>query len=409
MDTKGDKNGFDYEAFRQNTIAKMMAGEKELTGKDGLLAPLLKDLLNAALSGEIQAHVDQNRPNRRNGSKVKRVKTGHGPIEVEMPRDREGSFEPKIIGKRQTTLGDGLDNRILSLYSKGMSYEDIQEHLEDLYGLEISTGQLSAVTDKILPLVEQWRSRPLEAVYAFVWLDAVHFKVRQDGKVICKAAYNVLAVDLQGRKDLLGIYLGDNESARFWLSVLTDLQNRGVQDLLITSIDNLKGFGDAIETVFPQADVQLCLVHQVRNSLRYVTSKDQKEVAGDLKPIYQVPTLASAEQKLAAFADKWGQKYPLVVESWQRNWSRLTRFFEYPAAIRKVVYTTNTVEGFHRQIRCVTKSKGAFSSETALLKLLYLATQRIIESWKLSLANWSLTVQQLAILYGDRVKPFLTV
>lgn len=409
MGIEGKKNGFDYEAFRQEAIAKMLAGDKELTGKDGLLAPLLKDLLDAALSGELQAHVEQNRPNRRNGGKTKTVKTGHGPIEVAMPRDRDGSFEPKLIGKRQTTLGEGLDNRILSLYSKGMSYEDIQEHLEELYGLEISTGQLSAITDKILPVVEQWRSRPLEPVYAFVWLDAVHFKVRQDSKVISKAAYNVLAVDLQGRKDLLGIYIGDAESARFWLSVLTDLQNRGVRDLLITSIDNLKGFGDAIETVFPQADVQLCLVHQVRNSLRYVTTKDQKEVAADLKPIYQVASLASAEQKLAAFAEKWGQKYPLVVESWQRNWTRLTRFFDYPPAIRKVVYTTNTVEGFHRQIRCVTKSKGAFSSETALLKLLYLTTQRIIESWKMPLANWSLTVQQLAILYGDRVKPYLKV
>lgn len=408
MGTEGKKE-FDYQAFRQQAIERMLAGDKELGGKDGVLAPLLKDLLDAALSGELQAHVDQNRPNRRNGSKAKKVKTGHGPIDVEMPRDRDGSFEPKLISKRQTTLGEGLDNRILSLYSKGMSYEDIQEHLEDLYGLEISTGQLSAITDKILPLVEQWRSRPLEPIYAFVWLDAVHFKVRQDGKVVSKAAYNVLAVDLQGRKDLLGIYLGDAESARFWLSVLTDLQNRGVQDLLITSIDNLKGFGDAIETVFPKADVQLCLVHQVRNSLRYVTTKDQKEVAADLKPIYQVASLASAEQKLAAFTEKWGNKYPLVVESWQRNWTRLTRMFEYPAAIRKVVYTTNTVEGFHRQIRCVTKSKGAFSSETALLKLLYLTTQRIIDAWKMPLANWSLTVQQLAILYGDRVKPFLKV
>jgi putative transposase len=347
MDIKGDKNGFDYEAFRQETIAKMMAGEKELTGKGGLLAPLLKDLLDAALSGEMQAHVERNRPNRRNGSTTKQVKTGHGPVSVEMPRDRDGSFDPKLIGKRQTTLGEGLDNRILSLYSKGMSYQDIQEHLEDLYGLEISSGQLSAITDKILPLVEQWRSRPLEPVYAFVWLDAVHFKVRQDGKVISKAAYNILAVDLQGRKDLLGIYIGDAESARFWLSTLTDLQNRGVKDLLICSIDNLSGFGDAIETVFPNADVQLCLVHQVRTSLRYVVSKDQKAVVADLKPIYQSVNLAGAEQKLADFADKWGRKYPLVVESWKRNWLRLTRFFEYPAAIRKVVYTTNTVEGFH--------------------------------------------------------------
>ena len=409
MDIKGDKNGFDYEAFRQETIAKMMAGEKELTGKDGLLAPLLKDLLEAALSGEIQAHVEQNRPNRRNGGKAKTVKTAHGPVEVEMPRDRDGSFEPRLIGKRQTTLGEGLDNRILSLYSKGMSYQDIQEHLEDLYGLEISSGQLSAITDKILPLVEQWRSRPLEPVYAFVWLDAVHFKVRQDGKVISKAAYNILAVDLQGRKDLLGIYIGDAESARFWLSTLTDLQNRGVKDLLICSIDNLSGFGDAIETVFPNADVQLCLVHQVRTSLRYVVSKDQKAVVADLKPIYQSASLTGAEQKLADFTDKWGAKYPLVVESWKRNWLRLTRFFDYPAAIRKVVYTTNTVEGFHRQIRCVTKSKGAFSSETALLKLLYLTTQRIIDSWKLPLQNWAATLQQLTILFDDRVRNYITI
>ena len=409
MNIKGDKNGFDYEAFRQETIAKMLAGEKELTGKDGLLAPLLKDLLDAALSGELQDHVEQNRPNRRNGSKTKQVKTGHGPVEVEMPRDRDGSFEPKLIGKRQTTLGEGLDNRILSLYSKGMSYQDIQEHLEDLYGLDISTGQLSAITDKILPLVEQWRSRPLEPVYAFVWLDAVHFKVRQDGKVISKAAYNILAVDLQGRKDLLGIYIGDAESARFWLSTLTDLQNRGVKDLLICSIDNLSGFGDAIETVFPHADVQLCLVHQVRTSLRYVVSKDQKAVVADLKPIYQSANLSGAEQKLADFADKWGQKYPLVVESWKRNWLRLTRFFEYPAAIRKVVYTTNTVEGFHRQIRCVTKSKGALSSETALLKLLYLTTQRIIASWKMPLQNWGSTLQQLTILFEDRVRNYSAI
>ncbi len=409
MERTERKEKFDYDAFRQQAIERMLAGDKELGGKDGVLAPLLKDLLDAALSGEMQAHVDQNRPNRRNGSKAKRVKTGHGPVSVEMPRDRNGSFEPKLIGKRQTTLGDGLDNRILSLYSKGMSYEDIQEHLEDLYGLEISTGQLSAITDKILPVVEQWRSRPLEPVYAFVWLDAVHFKVRQDGKVISKAAYNILAVDLQGRKDLLGIYIGDAESARFWLSTLTDLQNRGVKDLLICSIDNLSGFGDAIETVFPNADVQLCLVHQVRTSLRYVVSKDQKAVVADLKPIYQSANLGGAEQKLADFAAKWGQKYPLVVESWKRNWLRLTRFFEYPAAIRKVVYTTNTVEGFHRQIRCVTKSKGAFCSETALLKLLYLTTQRIIENWKLPLQNWAVTLQQLAILFEDRVRSHITI
>lgn len=351
------KEPFDYSTFREQAIARLMGGDKELTGKEGVLAPLLKDLLDAVLSGEMQAHVEKSRPNRRNGSKPKRVKTAHGPVEVQMPRDRDGSFEPQLLAKRQTTLGEGLDQRILSLYSKGMSYEDIQQHLEELYGLAISTGQLSAITDKVLPLVEAWRSRPLEAVYAFVWLDAVHFKVRQDGKVVSKAAYNVLAVDLQGKKDLLGIYIGDSESARFWLSVLGDLQARGIKDLLICSIDNLSGFGDAIEAVFPQADVQRCLVHQVRNSLRYVAYKDQPLVASDLKTIYQAPSLVVAEEKLTEFATKWEQKYPLVVESWRRNWLRLTRFFDYPAAIRKVVYTTNAVESFHRQLRCVTKSK----------------------------------------------------
>lgn len=409
MEKVKGENGFDYAAFRQEAIARLLGGDKELTGKDGVLAPLLKDLLDAALSGELQAHVEENRPNRRNGSKPKQVKTAHGPVEVRMPRDRDGNFEPKLIAKRQTTLGEGLDNRILSLYGKGMSYADIQQHLEELYGLEMSTGQLSAITDQVLPVVEQWRSRPLEAIYAFVWLDAVHFKVRQDGKVVSKAAYNVLGVDLQGKKDLLGIYIGDAESARFWLSVLTDLQNRGVRDLLICSIDNLSGFGEAIEAVFPQADVQLCLVHQVRNSLRYVAWSDYRLVAAELRLIYRAPNLAAAEQNLAEFSAKWEKKYPLVVESWRRNWLRLTRFFDYPAAIRKVVYTTNTVEGFHRQIRCVTKSKGAFSSETALLKMLYLTTQRIMEKWTVPLSNWALTIQQLSILFGERVRPHLKV
>ena len=356
------KEPFDYSAFRQQAIARLMGGDKELTGKEGVLAPLLKDLLDAVLSGELQAHVEESRPNRRNGSKPKQVKTAHGVVKVQMPRDRDGSFEPQLIAKRQTTLGEGLDQRILSLYAKGMSYEDIQQHLEELYGLELSTGQLSAITDQVLPLVEAWRSRPLEAVYAFVWLDAIHFKVRQDGKVISKAAYNVLAVDVHGKKDLLGIYIGDSESARFWLGVLSDLQARGVKDLLICSIDNLAGFGDAIEAVFPQAEVQLCLVHQVRNSLRYVSYKDSRAVTAALKAIYQAPSLAVAEQKLAEFASYWGPTYPLVVTSWQRNWLRLTRFFDYPPAIRKVMYTTNTVEGFHRQLRCVPKTKGASSS-----------------------------------------------
>jgi putative transposase len=399
---------FDYQRFRQEALAKLQQGQ-DLGGKDGILTPLIKDLLEAALQGELTAHLSASRPNRSNGKGSKQVKTSHGAVEIATPRDREGSFTPQILPKRQTTLGEGLDNKILSLYAKGMSYADIRAHLEELYGLEVSEASLTAITDKILPVVEAWRGRPLESVYSFVWLDAIHFKVRENSKVVSKAAYTVLGVNLQGYKDLLGIYIAESESARLWLSVLSDLQSRGVEDLLVVCIDNLTGFAEAIESSFPQADVQLCLVHQMRNSLRYVTTKDQKVVSADLQAVYRAPNLSVAESKLSEFVAKWGEKYPLVGESWQRNWARLTCFFNYPPAIRKVIYTTNTVEGFHRQLRQVTKTKGVFSSETALIKLLYLVQERIAGKWSMPLANWSLTLQQLSILFGERVKDRLKV
>jgi transposase-like protein len=397
-------SGFDYATFRQQAMARLAAGDTRLTGADSLLAPLLRDLMEGLLGGEAQAHVEQTRPNRRNGHTAKVVKTLQGPLPIRVPRDRDGSFSPQLLAKRETTLGAALDHKVLALYGLGLSYEAIRAHLAELYQLDVSAAALSTITDQVLPLLESWRSRPLASCYAYLWLDAIHFKVRQDGKVVSKAAYSVLGVDLQGHKDLLGLYVGDAESARFWLTVLTDLQSRGVQDVLIACIDNLTGFADAIETVFPHSDVQLCLVHQVRNSLRYVTPKEQAAVVAALKPIYQAPNLAAAEQARAAFAHQWGTKYPLVVESWERNWTRLTRFFDYPPAIRRVVYTTNTVEGFHRQLRTVTKTKGAFTSETALLKLLYLLTQRIIAKWTVALTQWPATLQQLTILFDQRVR-----
>ena len=281
-----EKPGFDYQRFRQEALTKLQQGQA-LGGKDGILTPLIKDLLEAALQGELTAHLSSSRPNRSNGKGSKRVKTAHGVVDIDTPRDREGSFTPQILPKRQTTLGEGLDNKILSLYAKGMSYSDIRVHLEELYGLEVSEASLTAITDKILPVVEAWRARPLEAAYSFVWLDAIHFKVRENSKVVSKAAYTVLGVNLHGHKQLLGIYIAERESARLWLSVLSDLQSRGVEDLLVVCIDNLTGFADAIESIFPQADVQLCLVHQMRNSLRYITSKDQKAVSADLQAIYR--------------------------------------------------------------------------------------------------------------------------
>ena len=400
------QENFDYESFRQQALSQLSQG-KELGGKDGVLAPLIKDLLEAALQGELSAHLRQSRPNRANGQKGKKVKTAHGPVLIEAPRDREGSFEPQILPKRQTTLVEGLDNKILSLYASGLSYTSIRTHLEELYGLEVSEASLSAITDKILPVVEAWRSRPLEPIWCFVWLDAIHFKVRENHKVVSKAAYTVLGVNTQGHKELLGIYVAESESSRLWLSVLSDLQSRGVEDILIACIDNLTGFADAIESVFPHTDVQLCLVHQMRNSLRYVTSGDQKQVSQDLQAVYKAPNLSAAEAKLEAFKSQWEEKYPLVLESWQRNWTRLMRFYDYPPAIRKVIYTTNMVEGFHRQLRQLTKTKSVFPSETALIKLLYLASERISEKWTMPLANWALTLQQLSILFGERIKRHL--
>jgi transposase-like protein len=397
-------SGFDYATFRQQAMARLQAGDTRLTGADNLLAPLLRDLMEGLLGGEAQAHVAQTRPNRRNGHTDKVVKTLQGPLPIRVPRDRDGSFTPQLLAKRETTLGGALDHKVLALYGLGLSYDAIRAHLAELYQLDVSAATLSTITDQVLPLLDAWRSRPLASCYAYLWLDAIHFKVRQDGKVVSKAAYSVLGVDLQGHKDLLGLYVGDAESARFWLTVLTDLQSRGVEDVLIACIDNLSGFADAIEATFPQTDVQLCLVHQVRASLRYVVNKDQAAVVAALKPIYQAPNLAAAQQARAAFAQVWGNKYPLVVESWERNWTRLTRFFDYPPAIRRVVYTTNTVEGFHRQLRTVTKTKGAFTSETALLKLLYLLTQRLMAKWTRPLTNWPTTLQQLTILFDQRVR-----
>jgi len=400
-------SGFDYAAFRQQALGRLAAGDTTLTGPDSLLAPLLRDLMEGLLGGEAQAHVEATRPNRRNGHTHKVVKTLQGPLPIRVPRDRDGSFAPQLLAKRETTLGAALDHKVLALYGLGLSYEAIRQHLADLYQLDVSCAQLSTITDQVLPLLESWRARPLQPVYAYLWLDALHFKVRQEGQVVSKAAYTVLGVDLSGHKDLLGLYVGEAESARFWLSVLSDLQARGVQDVVIACTDNLTGFTQAIETVFPHCDVQLCVVHQVRASLRYVPQKEQKAVVAALKPIYQAPSLAAAQQARTRFAEQWGERYPLIVQSWEANWSRLTRFFDYPPAIRRIIYTTNTVEGFHRQLRTVTKTKGAFTSETGLLKLLYLVSQRLIAKWTRPLANWGPTLQQLALLFPDRLNPYL--
>ncbi|MCJ8166103.1 IS256 family transposase [Pontibacter sp. E15-1] len=401
-----EKNQLDLEKIKQQFLEEFRSG-KPTFGKDGALGPVLKHFLEAALDAEMDLHLDaeeRQQGNRRNGKVSKQVRTSDGVIEVESSRDRSASFEPQIIRKRETVLAENLEPRILSMYGLGMSLRDISSHLKEVYDMDISHDTLAALTEKIVPQVKEWQARPLEALYCIVWLDAMHYKVRQEGRVVSKAVYNILGNDRHGHKELLGVYVSESEGATFWLAVLTDLQQRGVQDMLIACIDNLKGFAEAISSVFPQTQVQSCIVHQIRNSLKYVASRDQKEFMGDLKPVYRAESRELAEFRLLELEEKWGKKYPKVLESWQRNWEKLSTYFQYTEPIRRLIYTTNTIEGFHRQVRKVTKTKGAFPSDMALLKLIYLSHQNISKKWVMPLANWSQTAQQLAIWFGDRMQ-----
>ena len=400
-------SSLNWEAFEKEALEKLRKGE-QLGGKDGVMAPLIKHLLETALNSELDLHLKAERSagksNRRNGQTKKGVKTSFGKIELETSRDRASSFEPKIVKKRQTTLGDGLDDKIISMYSRGMSYSDILSHFEELYGLELSKGQVSTITDKVWSEILEWQNRPLERVYPIVWMDALHFKVRIEGKVVSRAVYVVLGINEEGQKDLLALHISENEGAKFWLQVLTDLQNRGVEDILIACIDNLSGFSEAIRSIYPKTEVQLCVVHQIRNSLKYVTSEDQRSFLKDLKKVYQASTKETAAKKLDDLETKWGSKYPVIIKSWRRNWEELTAYFQYTQSIRKMIYTTNTVEGFNRQIRKVTKSKGVFPSEDAVMKLVWLAAQNVIAKWTMPISNWALTAQQLYIHFPERFK-----
>lgn len=375
---------FNYNNFEQEAIDKLKRGVS-LEGKNGILAPLIKRLLEASLQGEMEAHLldeklqPSGNKNRRNGSTGKKVKTHFGVIQVDTPRDREGTFDPEILPKRQTTLGDGLDQKIISLYASGMSYTDICEHLSDIYQLSLSPATITSITDKILPEIERWQSRPLESVYPIVWLDAIHYKVREDNSIKTKAVYCLIGINRDGIKDLLGMYVGENESARFWLSVLNDIHRRGVNDILIASIDSLKGFAQSIEAVFPQTVVQLCIVHQIRNSLKYVPYKDRKLVVESLKAVYQANDRKQAEKALLQLDDQWSRKYPAMVKSWITNWERLSQMFEFPDQIRKLMYTTNIIESFNSQLRKVTKSKRVFTNDQALIKLLFLVQQKVLK------------------------------
>lgn len=391
-------------------FAKDIKSGKGIGGADGALSSLIKQLTEAALAAEIDSYLSQDlNKNRKNGYATKTMKSDHGKFELDVPRDRNGSFEPQIVKKNQTTMSDEIEKKMLSLYALGNSYSQISKHIEDIYGVEFSKAAISAVTDKIIPMLQEWKTRPLEAVYPFIFLDAIHYKVKEDGRYISKAFYTVLGVRVDGKKEVLGLYLGQSEGAKFWLQVLTDLHNRGVQDILIASVDGLKGFPEAINSVFPNTEVQLCIVHQIRNSLRYVGSANQKQFASELKAVYQAFTKEEAEYQLDKLEEKWGNKYPIIFQSWRNKWENLSVYFKYPEDIRRVIYTTNIIESVHRQFRTLTKTKGAFPNDESLLKLLYMGIQNAQKKWTMPIRNWSLTISQLAIHFDGRLDDALNL
>lgn len=395
----------EQQELEKKALGQFMSG-KSLFGKDGAFAPMLKSFIEKALESEMEGHLDteeRSKGNKRNGKGKKTIKSGFGTFDIATPQDRHSNFEPELVKKRQSILADNLSDKIIGLYGLGMSYRDITSHIKEMYDTDISHTVLSQITDRIIPDVKAWQSRPLESLYCIVWLDAMHYKVKVEGKIKHKALYNIMGINSEGRKEILGIYLSESEGANFWLQVLTDLNNRGLEDILIACTDNLKGFTNAILSVFPKAEVQLCIVHQIRNSLKYIASKDQKEFMRDLKKVYRAINKQVAEDELDKLSNKWQERYPVVIQSWQNNWEHLSQYFKYTAPIRKIIYTTNAVEGYHRQVRKVTKTKGAFTNDMALLKLVYLATMNIQKKWTSPLHNWSSTIQQLYIIFEDRI------
>jgi len=406
--TKQNNKEFNYQEFKKDAIEKLYSG-KGFSGKDGIFTGMIKDFLQEALQGELSDHLSEQKSenitgNRRNGISSKIVKTDQGQFELDSPRDRDSSFEPKIIKKGQSVLTPELDDKIIALYGLGMSYRDMSKHIDEMYGIELSKSAITNITDRIIPKIAEFKERQLEVVYPIIFLDAMFFKVKENGKIISKAFYSALGVDKDGKKDILGIYVQESEGANFWLNILTDLKNRGVNDILIACVDGLKGFPEAINSIFPNTEIQLCVIHQIRNSLKYIASKNQKEFMADLKLVYKANTKEFAEEKLLELDEKWGNKYPAVLRSWQNNWDNLSSYFKFPDEIRRLIYTTNAVEGFHRQVRKITKTKGSFSSTQALEKLLYLAIQNIKKKWNMPIPNWSLIISQFSIKFDGRIK-----
>ena len=391
-------------------LLKDYTDPKDILGKHGLLRQLTKRVIERALEAELTEHLgyaphvrqERDGTNCRNGKGRKTVQTETGQCDIEVPRDRDGSFEPQLVKKRQRRL-EGFDDKVLALYARGLSTREIQDHLEELYGVEVSPTLISNVTDAVLDDVRAWQSRPLAAVYPILYFDALFVKSRHEGPAQTKAVYVALGITVEGEKELLGLWLSESEGAKFWLSVFTELQNRGVEDCFIACVDGLKGLPEAIEAVFPKTQVQLCIVHKVRNSLKYVPWKERKAVAADLRAIYAAATIAEAEHALERFAERWDAKYPTISSSWLADWDRLTVFFDYPPAIRRVVYTTNAIESLNYTLRKRLKTRGTFPNDESIMKVLYLALQNVAKKWTRPMRDWKAALNQFVILFGERV------
>ena len=390
--------------------------ENNVTVKDGTdVNSIMRDMMSIIQEGALDQEMDEElgyskydyrnkeTDNSRNGHSQKTMHTSYGDMEIDIPRDRKGEFEPQIVKKYQNTVTQDMEEKIISMYAKGMTTNDIESHMRELYDIEISDSTISRITDKILPIVKEWQERPLEEIYAVVFMDAIHYHVRNEGRIVKRAVYIAIGIDMEGHKDVLGMYVGQNESAKFWLSILNGLKNRGVEDTLIACVDGLTGFPQAIEAVFPDTEIQQCIIHQIRNTTKFVSCKELKPLMADLKRVYAAPTEEIALAELDGFDEKWSGKYPKIAKSWKDNWANLSTYFKYPEAVRRLIYTTNTIEGFNRQLRKVTKSKTVFPSDESLLKMLYLAMVDITKKWTGHRQDWGQIHSQLEIFFEERL------
>jgi len=403
----------EQEKRRKELIKELLRDTPLKDGQDlnDIMKEFIAEIVNGSLEGELEDELgyekydvgNKETDNSRNGFGQKTLQTSYGEVGIKVPRDRQGEYEPKLVSKHQKMLNDEIERKIISMYAKGMTTGDMEAHIQDLYGLDISDSTISRITDKILPIAKEWQSRPLESIYSVVYMDAIHYHVRQDGRIVKKAVYIAIGINLDGMKDVLGLWVGENETSKYWLSVINEMKNRGITDILIASVDGLNGFSEAISAVFPKTEIQKCVIHQIRSSTRYVSYKDLKPLMADLKRVYTAPSEEIAVSELEKFDGIWGKKYPKIAISWRKHWAELSTYFKYPNEVRKLIYTTNTIEGYNRQLRKVTKNKGVFPTDDSLFKMLYLATADITKKWTGRRRDWGQIYSQLSIYFEERI------